>query len=91
MLKIKVHRCDQKDPAWPDITAEKELEFKNCTIIEQGMSGGGTAIAFTLTDPTTGMHYVVQTSADILRSLVGGIKGAEENWAENPVENVWKK
>ncbi len=90
ILNIKVHRCNQKEPAWPGLETEKELEFENCTIIEQGMSSAKTAVMFTLTDPATGKHWVAQTSADILRSLVAGIKGAEENWAENPVVNIWK-
>lgn len=89
-LKIKVHRCDQKEPAWPDLKSEKEYAFENCTVVEKGMSSGETAIMFTLTDPETGKHYIAQTSANILRSLMGAVKGAEEHWAENPVKNIWK-
>lgn len=91
MLNIKIHRCNQKEPAWPDLKAEKELEFKNATIIEQGTTSGGGAVMFTIADPENGKLYVAQTSVDILTMLMGAIKGAEENWADNPVENVWKK
>ena len=90
MIEIKIHRCNEKEPAWPDQKAEAELHFKNATVIEQGMSGGNTSVAFTLEDPATGKLYMAQTSAGILRMLLGAIKGAEDRWLEHPVENIWK-
>jgi len=53
------------------------------------MSSGKTAVMFTLKAPD-GTLYAAQTSVDILRGLMGAVKGAEENWAENPVKNIWK-
>lgn len=89
-MNITIHRCDLKVPSW-DFDFDKELAFNECVIIEQGMGSGKTAIAFAFKDSATGKNYVVQTSADILRSLVAAVKGAEEHWAANPVENIWKK
>ena len=89
-LDIRVHRCDQKEPAWPDQKNDGELHFRRCTIIEQGTSGGLTSIAFTMTDYTTGKQYVAQTTVGLLEMLMGAIRGAEGNWADNPVENIWK-
>lgn len=89
-LAIKVHRCNEIEPAWPDQQIESELRLTHATIIEQGMGSGEIAVAFTITDPETGKMWVTQTSAAILKGLVAGIHGAEERFAEYPVPNIWK-
>lgn len=89
-LDIRVHRCNVKESAWPDQKVDGQLEFGKCTIIEQGTSGGLTSVAFTLTDHGTGKQYMAQITAGLLEMLMGSVRGAEGNWAENPVENIWK-
>jgi hypothetical protein len=91
-ISIKVHRCNDPEPAFqgPPPNYQGELEFQNCTLIEQGTGSGGTAIGFGVTDLATGNTYFVQTSAAILRGIVSALYGAETNWAENPVENIYK-
>ena len=92
-LSIKIHRCNESEPAWPEQAGkiEKELEPTHATIIEQGMASGEIAVALTLTDPSTGQMYFAQTSAAILKSLVAAIVGAEARFAEHPVPNIWKE
>lgn len=88
-LSIKIHRCNQEEPAWDD-KFELELELDRCTIIEQGMGSGEPAIAFSMVDPSTGKRWVAQTSATIIDNLAAAIRGAKGFWAKNPVENIWK-
>jgi len=46
--------------------------------------------AFALKDPETGKMYIAQTSYGIIDMLWHAVKGAEANWADNPVENIWR-
>lgn len=89
-LNIRIHRCNEKEPAWPDQQLEGELQFDKCTIIEQGMSSGEPSLAFTLVDPATGKEYMAQTSVGILDMIQGALNGARAHWKENPVKNIWK-
>lgn len=90
-FNIKVHRCNDETVAFPGIELQKELEFGKVAIMEQGMASGQTALAFFFKDPDSGKYFVAQTSAQLMHALLSGVKGAEDNWAENPVENIWKR
>lgn len=90
-FNIKIHRCNEEAVAFPDIELQKELEFGKVAVIEQGMASGQTTLAFFFKDPESGKYFVAQTSALLMNALLKGVRGAEDHWAENPVENVWKK
>jgi ABC-type proline/glycine betaine transport system substrate-binding protein len=89
-LDIRIHRCNEKEPAWPNQKVETELKFGQTAILEQGTTGGNASITFALTDPATGKVYAAQLTAGLLDMLYSAVKGAKEHWLENPVENVWK-
>lgn len=90
-LAIKIHRHNDPDPAFPvnpdDIAGT--LEFQNCSVMESGMQSGRTSLFFGLQD-AAGKWYFVETSAGMIDMLAACIKGAEANWLENPVPNIWK-
>lgn len=90
-LEIKVHRHNQEKAVFSEISQQVvgELRLDKADILESGMSGGKTSVTFFVVSET-GDYYVIQTSAGILNMLTSAIKGAEGNWADNPVPNIWK-
>lgn len=86
MLNIRIARKSQKEPAFPEITDKnfvEKLELYGASILEGGMTSGKTSIGFVVKDAHGGF-YMLETSAAIIDGLYHAIKGAEQNWKENP-------
>lgn len=81
-LNIKIQRVLDPNPALPGIDAE-EATIKNVIILEQGMASGDASVAFHIETPS-GDHYIAQTSAKLLKSLVIALQGAEERFKTTP-------
>lgn len=90
-LEIKVHRHNDPDPIFGELaeSTDGEMELHGAAILESGMRSGKTSVSFFVKDEK-GKYHIVQTSAGIIEMLMGAIKGAEANWRDNPVRNIWK-
>ena len=51
----------------------KDLKVGIC---EAGMANGATSVMLAFTDPSTGKHYIAQTSAAIFETVAGAVSGA---------------
>lgn len=91
-LRIQIQRQNDPNKLFPEFADRLiyESEFAGCAILESGMESGKTSLSFYV-EAEGGKLILVQTSADIIKTLYGAITGAEERWAEEPVENIWKK
>lgn len=86
ILSLRIRRKSNLEPSFPEITDDNfggELEVEAVGILEKGMQSGKTSIALSL-KTEDGKYYMAQMSADQIEMIFAGIRGAEQNWAENP-------
>lgn len=82
-LNIIIKRLTDITPSIdPNLKAEEAI-LLDSIILEHGMSSGAASIGFHIETPD-GKHYVAQTSAVLLRSMVDALTGAEQFWKANP-------
>lgn len=85
-LIIKINRVGDPptDLFPPKESVTAELDMHSVTILEHGTQNGLSSLMFGLTNPDTGEHYIAQLTGTLLKNLAAGLRGAEQNWEDNP-------